>query len=195
MMQTKLIELKENLILKPQKDVQYVVTSPNLFGSPQKIMLQLEKSDVTVELVVVYKLTHGQKLNITTETVHKVPRTTCITKIRGVLFDNGISDYTGKIIIEKMAQQTSAYLDDRVLVVGQNTQNNSRPILKIDADDVKASHGAVTGRISRDQLYYLQSRGLSLKEAEELIVKGFFEDILNCINDAKLRKELEKNLV
>jgi len=82
-------------------------------------------------------------------------------------------------------------LNDKVLVVGERTKNNSQPILVIDADDVSASHSASTGRIDADEVYYLQSRGLSKKEAERVVVEGFFDQQLNDIKDKKVRITLK----
>ena len=114
--------------------------------------------------------------------------------MRGVLLDGGKSDYIGKIIIEKPAQQTSSYLDDSVLVVGEDTHNNSQPILEIEADDVKASHGATTGRVDDMQVYYLKSRGFNELEAKNLIVEGFLRATLSRIQDEKVRSKVSVTL-
>ena len=70
----------------------------------------------------------------------------------------------------------------------------AKKILEIEADDVKASHGATTGRISEEQVYYLMARGLSRKEAEEIIVEGYFESLLSRIVDPKVRESVEINI-
>jgi Fe-S cluster assembly protein SufD len=105
-----------------------------------------------------------------------------MTRIKGVLDDSASSSYIGKILIAKAGQQTASFLSHNVLVIGNKTSNNSQPILEIDADDVKASHGATTGRIDR-QLYYLATRGLDTVTAKNLIIKGFFEAEMHNIKD------------
>ena len=65
-----------------------------------------------------------------------------------------------------------------ILKIGEKTLANSIPSLKIDANDVKASHGATVGQINEEHLFYLMARGLSRGEAERLIVEGFFEPII-----------------
>ena len=141
-----------------------------------------------------YSLGVNESVVLTTSTIHKAPFTSCVTYIKGVLFDGGNSSYTGKIIIEKKAQQTNSYLNDNILVVGENTKNNSKPILEIEADDVKASHGATTGRVNEDQLYYLESRGLSEVESQNLIVEGFFESLLSKITDDKIKNKIRNKI-
>jgi Fe-S cluster assembly protein SufD len=131
--------------------------------------------DVTAEIRAAYRLSQGQTLNLTTIANHKAPRTACLTSVRGVLDADAVSNFVGKILIAKDAQQTKSFLKHNVLVIGENTKNSSEPILQIEADDVKASHGATTGRIDEQQLYYLVSRGLSRKDAENLIISGFLK--------------------
>ena len=64
----------------------------------------------------------------------------------------------------------------------------------IEEDDVKASHGATTGRINEEDIYYLTSRALSRNEAEKLIVEGFFAELTEEIKDEVIKKEVLKNL-
>ncbi|OGC63195.1 hypothetical protein A2264_00690 [candidate division WWE3 bacterium RIFOXYA2_FULL_46_9] len=75
------------------------------------------------------------------------------------------------------------------MVVGENTKSHSQPILQIDANDVRASHGATTGRIDEEQVYYLTSRGLSAEDAQNLIIKGFLGTLLDMVKDEKILKE------
>ena len=117
-----------------------------------------------------------------------------MTRIKGVLDGSASSGYVGKILISKEGQQTASFLSHNVLVIGDKTSNNSQPILEIDADDVKASHGATTGRIDDQQLYYLATRGLDLPTAKNLIIKGFFEAEMRNIQDKALVDELATSL-
>ena len=96
----------------------------------------------------------------------------------------------GKIIIAKKAFQTNSYLNNKTLVIGEGTKNITRPILEIEADDVKASHGSTTGRVREDDVYYLTSRGLTKKEAEEVIVEGFFESVVAKIEAGVVREKV-----
>lgn len=178
------------LNLSPQEDTQYVLTE----GSDNHLVLNMEKKGINVEFLCLVSLKGKEEFKLTTESVHKVPNTTCMVNVKGVLFDESKSDYVGKIIIGKDAQQTVSFLEDNVLNVGDKTKNHSQPILEIEADDVKASHGATTGRVSEDQIYYLMSRGLTREEAEKNIIEGFFEEGLLLIKDDKIREEVRSKL-
>ena len=82
------------------------------------------------------------------------------------------------IYVEPVAQKTEAYQLINALVLDEGTICYAKPNLEIFADDVKASHGATIGQLSDSERFYLQTRGLSKKEAEELLLTGFCEEIL-----------------
>jgi Fe-S cluster assembly protein SufD len=190
-MKVELVKVDENKSLSAVEDTQYVLWFPNKMDSTEyTVEVSFEKPGVTAEIIGAYKLNEGESLNLITIANHKVPNTGCTTKIKGVLMDNTNASYIGKIIIAKPAQQTSSFLEDAILVLGNNTKNRSDPILEIEADDVAASHGATTGRIDKDQIYYLQSRGLSSEEAETIIVEGFFESLISSIQDTEVQKNV-----
>lgn len=193
-MKCELVTLTENTVIKVARNTQFVLAFDIFDGRKLSIDLQFETPNVSAEIIGLYFLKEGQSLDLTTITTHKSPNTSCFTNIRGVLGNGTKSNYVGKIIIEKSAQQTSSFLHDSVLVVGENTQNSSEPILEIEADDVKASHGATTGRINPDHVYYLQSRGLTINEAQDQIVQGFFEEMLSKITSEKVREKVKKEI-
>ena len=97
------------------------------------------------------------------------------------LKDESTSIYQGIIKVEKIAQRTDSYQSNKNLLLGTEARADSIPKLEILADDVKCSHGATVGPVDKEQLFYLNCRGLNLKEAEELIVRGFFVQILDDI--------------
>ena len=190
-MKVKLLsKIDKELTLSPTEDTQYVLVEPG----EHNISLVLSKEGVSIEFINLFSLHGKEEIMLTTQSIHKVPNTSCMVSIKGVLFDSSKSDYVGKIIIEKKAQQTTSFLSDDVLNVGDKTKNHSQPILEIEADDVKASHGATTGQVNEEQIYYLMSRGLSREEAEQNIISGFFEDALLLIKDDKIREEVRSQI-
>jgi Fe-S cluster assembly protein SufD len=98
------------------------------------------------------------------------------------------------IHVEPEAQKTNAYQENRNLMLSPTTHAVPIPGLEILANDVRCTHGATVGQVDRDQLFYLMSRGLSRAEAERLIVRGFFTDVLDRINLDPVREALEQVL-
>lgn len=96
--------------------------------------------------------------------------------VKAVVEEGGKLEMRGKIIIGKKAQGTEAYLDQRVLLLGEGAVGViAQPELEIECNQVKASHAASVGPINPDQLFYLMARGQKRDEAVKLIVEAFLE--------------------
>lgn len=119
-----------------------------------------------------------EHFNYNTVQEHNAPDTRSDINFRVALQDSSSSVYQGIIRVAKEAQKTDAFQSNKNLLLGADSRADSVPKLEILADDVKCSHGATVGPIDRDQIFYLQSRGLPQSQAEELIVKGFFRKVL-----------------
>ncbi len=133
-----------------------------------------------------------EHIDFTTNVYHNVENTTNNILVDGILRHESSSVYRGLIKIEKAAQKTNSYLANHILKLGEKTLANSIPSLKIDANDVKASHGATVGQINEEHLFYLMARGLSRQEAERLIVEGFFEPVIQKIPLEELREKIRE---
>ena len=96
--------------------------------------------------------------------------------------------------MDEVAQLTDAYQTNRNLLLSNTAEANSLPGLEILADDVKCSHGATVGRLDEDQLFYLMSRGISERKAQELLVFGFFEEIIEKLESDPLRQNLRQRI-
>ncbi len=92
--------------------------------------------------------------------------------INGILEDQTRCSLEGRVVIKNTAIKTESNLHEKILLLGEKSVCNAKPILQIDTDDVKANHSASTGRISQEDLFYMRSRGLSEQEAEKLIKQG-----------------------
>lgn len=112
---------------------------------------------------------------------HTCPDTTSNINFRVALKDTASSIYQGIVKVDKIAQRTNAFQSNKNLLLGTEARADSIPKLEILADDVKCSHGATVGPVDKEQLFYLTCRGLTAPEAEELIVRGFFAQILDDI--------------
>ena len=119
-----------------------------------------------------------EHFNCNTIEEHNAPDTKSDINFRVALKDSASSVYQGTIRVDKCAQRTNAFQSNKNLLLGGDSRADSIPKLEILADDVKCSHGATVGPVDKEQVFYLMSRGLKAGEAEELIVLGFFRQIL-----------------
>src|SRR6266545_945884 len=121
-------------------------------------------------------------------------KTTSDFAFKGALRDTASVVWRGMIKVEKDAQRTNAYQENRNLLLSDEAHADSIPGLEIEANDVRCTHGATVGQVDRDQLFYLMARGLSRGEAERLIVRGFFTDLLSRIELEPVREALGEAL-
>ena len=116
--------------------------------------------------------------------------TTSDFAFKGVLRDTASAVWRGMIRVEEGAQKTNAYQENRNLLLSKTAHADSIPGLEILANDVRCTHGATLSQVDREQLFYAMARGLSRQEAERLIVRGFFQDVLDRIELEPVREAL-----
>jgi Fe-S cluster assembly scaffold protein SufB len=96
--------------------------------------------------------------------------------------------------VERDAEQTNAYQENRNLLLSPKAHADSIPGLEIQANDVRCTHGATVSQVDRDQLFYAMARGLTQSDAERLILRGFFQDVLDRIELEPVREALGEAL-
>ncbi len=131
-----------------------------------------------------------QHLDYDTFQEHIAPNTTSDFAFKGALRDTARVVWRGMIRVEEGAQKTNAYQENRNLLLSKTAHADSIPGLEIMANDVRCTHGATLGQVDREQLFYLMARGLSHAEAERLIVRGFFQDVLDRVELEPVRDAL-----
>jgi Fe-S cluster assembly protein SufD len=167
------------------------------FGSKKgKIRIQNDLAGPGAESRVTgaYFADGEQHLDYDTFQEHIAPSTTSDFAFKGALRDKATAVWRGMIRVEKDAQKTNAYQENRNLMLSTQAHADSIPGLEILANDVRCTHGATLGQVDREQLFYLMARGLSRAEAERLIVRGFFQDILDRIELEPVRETLGEAL-
>ncbi len=113
------------------------------------------------------------KTAITLEVIHAARHTHSNTLLRGVVDDQAQLQLQGTIIVEPGAQDTNAFLTENILLLSDRAVAHAIPNLEISANEVKCSHAATVSPIPEEYLFYLQSRGLTRKTAQKMIVDGF----------------------
>jgi Fe-S cluster assembly protein SufD len=140
-----------------------------------------------------FYFTNGsQHLDHDTQQNHLAPRTTSDLLFKGALLGESHSVWQGMIYVAPGAAKTDGYQANRNLVLSKNAHADSIPGLEILADDVRCTHGATVGKIDQDEVFYLLSRGIPHREAERLIVEGFFDPIMQRIPFEGVRSRFQK---
>jgi len=142
----------------------------------------------------IINLKNSQHHEIKTNINHLAENTKSYQLIKSVLNDNAKGIYQGKIYVDAKAQKTNGYQLSKALLLNENTEFDGKPELEIYADDVKCSHGATSGNLDEDAIFYLMSRGLSHQQSKELLINGFLLDAVEKITDVEI-KDLIKNML
>ena len=147
------------------------------------------------ELVGVFFTDHDQRFAIHTLSDHIGLSTNAETLVKGVLTDRSRVEFDGMIRVRPHAQQTASFLSAHGLMLSKQARGEFIPGLEIAANEVSASHGATSGQIDEEQLFYLMVRGIPREEAERIVVQGFFEPVLQRIPLESLRIRLRRGII
>jgi Fe-S cluster assembly protein SufD len=131
-----------------------------------------------------------QHADVTLFADHVAPACTSREMFKSVLDDSGRSVFQGKIIVRRGAQKTDARMATHALLLTDNAEADNKPELEIYADDVQCGHGATSGALDQDLLFYLKARGIPEKEAETLLIQAFVGEAVDGIEHAGLRDAL-----
>lgn len=163
-----------------QKDARIYSLNVGLGGKQIRadIYTHLSHSGSSASVMGVALASSDQSIHYNTIQDHQAPHTTSNIDFRIALRNHSVSCYHGNIRIAKEAQQTDAYQSSKNLLLGEDARAEAVPNLEILANDVKCSHGATVGPVDKEQIFYLNSRGLDKTTAEELVITGFFNTVL-----------------
>jgi len=132
----------------------------------------------------------SQEFDQRTLQTHAAPRTSSNLLYKNALLDTAKTIFSGLIVVEPDAQKTDAYQSNRNLMLSDDAESSSLPGLEIQANDVRCTHGSTTSRIQPEQQFYLQARGIDPAKAHELLVFGFFEEVLGKLDNDALHAAL-----
>lgn len=151
-------------------------------GKEEEILLnaRLVGEGARLAIVGLFLGDHNNKIIFNTNVVHEAKNTLSRTTLRGVFKNHSVFSNDGLVRINKGAKGADGFFDSKVLLFDE-AKGRSVPSLEIDENELKAGHASTVGRPDAEQLFYLRSRGLTEKQAEELIISGFFEPICRLL--------------
>lgn len=126
---------------------------------------------------------------------HEASHTKSKIKVRGVLNDHSSGVFYGKIKVKESVTKTSAFMENKNLLLSDDASISSKPILEIYNDDTECSHSATSGSIDKEKLFYLKTRGIDEVEAKSFLVNSFIEEISGEITNKKIQDVFKKYLV
>jgi Fe-S cluster assembly protein SufD len=179
-----------------QKDASLKLFNVTLGGkfSKTRVEASLVGQGANAELKAIYFASGDQFFDFHTLQDHRVGNTRSDLLFKGALQDNARTVYAGLIRIEKGAARSDAYQANRNLVLSDHAKATSIPMLEIDNNDVRCTHGATVGPVDPEHLFYLRSRGIPETTAKRMLIQGFFGAVLERIPFAHARSLVEAEL-
>src|SRR6266545_1709654 len=144
------------------------------------------------DLLAVAVAKHQQEFDARTLQDHISPHTASDLLYKNALEDRARTIFGGLIRVEPHAHFTDAYQKVRNLLLSDDAEANSMPGLEILADNVRCTHGATSGQIDEDELFYLRSRGIPTKVAQRLLVTGFLDEVIQRLNHPAIGDHLHR---
>ena len=133
-----------------------------------------------------YFTEHDEHLDLFTTDRHEEGHTTGDTVWKGALTGDSRASYEGLIHIVPGAQETDTYLQTHQMLLSPRAKGDAIPSLIVETDNVKASHGGTVGELDQDQIFYMMTRGLPRAEAVRVLVEGYFEEVVQRLEDPEL---------
>jgi Fe-S cluster assembly protein SufD len=163
-------------------------------SSRNQIHVELLGPNAEVFINGINLLDNKQVGDATITVEHKAPN--CLSKqnYRSVIADQAVGVFQGKAHVHQIAQKTDGYQFAKALLLSPQATMNTKPELEIYADDVKCSHGATTGQLDDEALFYLRSRGISKAQAKALLIEAFIGELFEEITCEAMREEVSKRV-
>ncbi len=168
-----------------QKKASVYQANSLLMGGPfnqSALHLHLEEAYTESKIYGIQQAKGSDKVEQTIEINHQSPHSQSQVKIRGVAFDQSTLSFQGMIRVKKEAFKTDASLENKNLLLSDKAQINTQPELAIENADVRCTHGATVGHLEPEALFYLQSRGISKKNAQDLLIHAFSDPMLTGLS-------------
>ncbi len=164
----------------------------HLSRSDVKAVLTDENTHATLDGLV---MVNGDQLSDTHSVMdHTMPNCTSHQLHKCIIDGHGTSVFNGKIFVRQDAQKTDAFQENRNLQLSNTGMAYAKPQLEIFADDVSCSHGATIGQLDKDEVFYLQTRGLRENQTREILTYGFALDVIESIPVPSIRERLSKEV-
>lgn len=172
-----------NTYVYQKRDSKFSINTVSLGGSMVRNNLNIMLDDENIEshLYGMYVANGNEVIDNHTAVHHAKPHCNSNQLYKGLIDDKASGVFNGKIFVYKDAQKTNAFQSNKNILMSNDANMYSKPQLEIYADDVKCSHGATTGQLDEEALFYLRSRGIGLQAAQSLLNFAFASDVLKNI--------------
>ena len=176
------------------RDSRFTAVTISLQGAMLRnnLNISLDGENCESHMYGLYMLNGKSHVDNHTAVDHRKPNSFSNELYKGIMDDQSNGVFNGKIYVRQDAQKTNAFQSNSNILLTNEASIDTKPQLEIWADDVKCSHGATTGQIDKEQLFYLRTRGMSKDQAIAILLRAFAGDVLENLELDFLRKQVEE---
>ncbi len=160
----------------------------------RQIFVRMAGVEASLSLGGLALIDGARRADTTLQVVHAAPAGTSREFYRAIVDDDGVGVFQGKIIVEKAAQKTDGSMKSQAILLSPRAQMNEKPELEIFADEVVCGHGATVASLDPEQVFYLQSRGISNDDAKAMLLEAFGGESIDRIESELLAGPLRARL-
>ena len=171
-------EIPAEVSLKENERLDWTLVCLPGVSADVQIGISLDGPGAEVELAGLYLCKSDEKVTLNVNVRHNSGGCTSRQLFKGIVGGSANASFDGLIYVAHGAQKTKAYQESHSILLSATAKAESRPQLEIYADDVECSHGATTGFLGEDELFYMRSRGIPEKDARKLQIISFLAPVL-----------------
>jgi len=160
----------------------FILTAGSEFAK-NEIVCNLKENYCSAFVNGIINLKDSKQHEIRSKINHLSENTKSYQLIKAALKDKSRAVYQGKIYVDSVSQKTDGYQLSKAILLNEGTEFNAKPELEIYADDVKCSHGSSSGNLDENKIFYLMTRGLNKNEAKQILLDGFFLEVIEKITN------------
>lgn len=158
------------------------------------IVAKLDGENIESHLYGLYLGNEEQHIDNHTFINHAKPNSMSNELYKGILDDKAHGVFSGKILVNQIAQKTNAYQSNKSVLLSDAASIDTKPQLEIYADDVKCSHGATVGKLDEQAYFYIRSRGVSAESARSMLIRAFVDDVVSEVKIDQLKDKINHTI-
>lgn len=187
-----LVIVNNNAVLKDNTNLNIVTLD---YDTKQKLNLwdyDLNNENSKLDISGITNIKENKQNSNIAKIIHEKPNTTSHISFKHILNDAAHAIFDVKTVINEKAYNSKVFQSSKTMLLCDNAKINAQPRLQIYTDELEAKHSATTGAINKEQLYYLQSRGITHKDATEILLESFEEEIYGKIQNPWVKEFVKK---
>lgn len=179
-------------ILKRRAKYRTLVINGGGALSRNNLSILLKEPHAAVETTGIYGLAGNGQIDNYSRIEHQASNTLSMQLYKGLLAEKSRGVFRGRIKVDQKVKGAEASQLNKNILLGKAARVNSMPWLEIDASDIKCEHGATTGTLDNEQLFYLTSRGISTNQARKILLKAFMAEAFINVTDPWLKEKIDE---